>query len=370
MNNNVIGKGIDVLKTEVKTKHRFFFLKMVSEPITRYWLGLNESGPKFPDTPHLAVYFGSTRAEDIRKRVNDGKAFSEQDIKDWLKDNEGGTNWEDLRNFFLACERDHEEVVIVVFTSDQVFFLEPDGAGIRDLETRELKEHLEYLKRLSRDDRRVLYGKEDFQKPKVCKVRGFKYKYKWDTPFVLATSNAYRGLNQRTFREYKCVGHRDAISHCLELDFKKPENGEELLIHLGPVELETLVFLNFHERGFHVPANRGSTIPDVDIVVKSPNTDLWNDDLFSRVIHRNNRSLFQVKIEAKRSDYRDLKKKLPDANLITLTHPKDRTKGWLGPDWLLRLMSEAERCRERLETELEWLGLNEDEWRKLHSATK
>jgi len=61
-------------------------------------------------------------------------------------------------------------------------------------------------------------------------------------------------------------GAIQAIKHCLNEQIGKPENASELMSFLSPYELETLVFLILKNACLFVPAWRGGTQKDIDII--------------------------------------------------------------------------------------------------------
>ena len=106
----------------------FYFLKFPNADISRYWTSANNPTGK----ACVAVYFGDTKATEIRDRIFSKMPRSEN--VSWLnsKLETKHSRWNDLEAFFAACEQTRENNLFVVFHQDEVLFLKPTSK-IEDL---------------------------------------------------------------------------------------------------------------------------------------------------------------------------------------------------------------------------------------------
>ena len=309
---------------------RFFFLKFPSEEVADYWVnGDNPTGKRC-----VAVYFGSKNAEERRS--------------EWKSNRLGGSERQGgLDDFFSACETSHEDTVFVVFLHDDVAFLRPTSK-IQDLSEDWRRSYNATWGRTVHD------GKEEF--PKICETEEVKRTPRWKLPYVLATSNADQGLNRRTCTRYSKTFHLNALRRVFNQQIERPTDARILLENLGPIELETLVFLNLHHRGIFSPANRGSTIKGVDILAYTENRDHVGIPELSPVTFKKSPTRFQIKhtvatIPANDDDY---------DYLVALEAPS--SPKLLDGGWVMRATSTQDDCYQWLKNTLSWTGWSSEEW--------
>ena len=328
----------------------FYFLKFPSAAISEYW-----TSPKNPTGKAcVAVYFGDTNASEIRGRVFSKIPRSENVSWLNLKLNSNHAGWNGLEAFFTACEQIPENNLFVVFHQEEVLFLKP-VSKIEDLSE---DARNEYIKRWGG-------GHHSPPWPKICYVdevfpRGDNKRYvRWELPFVLATSNANQSFNRGTCRRYTQVFHLNALWSLFGKTVSSPKEAKDVLHNLGPIELETLLFLNLHHRGHFCPANRGSTIPDVDIVVENRATALIEDHGLDQVKFDKVATTFQVKHDVD---------SIPDNGVdyvVALrgpSHPKLRDARWL-----MKATATNEKCFRWVRNALWWTGWSSQTWEAIQS---
>src|SRR6266480_1499158 len=309
-------------------EQRFYFLKFPDDDIADYWTsGNNPTGEKC-----VAVYFGDAKAQEIREKTVADKLE--------LGQRRGGLN-----TFFTACELAPGQTAFVVFQDEHVRFLKPKSE-VQDLSDAWRNE---YNKRWTRQAQ--VDGKEQY--PKVCYTIEMKHLVRWQLPYVLATSDADQSLNRVTCRQYSKPCHLNALKRVFGQALPRPNDARSLLENLGPIELETLVFLIFHHRGLFCPANRGSTIKNVDILVYHWDRPSGDFPGLGPVRFNEQATMFQVKHGSasvpKNIDY-----------LVTLHGPSDPKV--LDGEWLMRATTTNDDCFQWLKNALSWTGWSGAVW--------
>jgi len=183
-----------------------------------------------------------------------------------------------------------------------------------------------------------------------------------EAPYILATMKTNQAFSRDTFRridEKKYGGNIAAIKYLIgELnDFKI-----DPLKTLSSVQLETLVAKIFEKNGAFIPAWRGGTLKDIDIIAKFEGN--IPDNLFIKKIQEKNINI-QVKIKLNdENNVNDLKKFLKKPNNFLITgddEPIDKLKDYaedkqyLTSKWIKKQIYSYDEIKKWYEKCIEWL---------------
>ncbi len=292
----------------------------------------------------VAVYYGKTTTSMVNNWIKDEeeKKITISKIHEEMIKNNGGTNYDNLKTFFNACkEKQWPTTRFLVFDKETILILQPISV-VNDLNENQLSEYLEK------------FSKRELQKPKYARCKFIKKVERKNAPSLLATMTSDQSFNRNTCKEIKGQ-HKDAINFCLDKDkkIKKIKNAIELLDYLSPVQFETLVFLNFHERDYHCHAHRGSTTVGFDFIVKK--TDSLKE------VEEEDSMIDELKatIEVK---HKTIKAPTQADYTVALRFRGPENEKILDGKWLLKKTFDNDKCFTWLMNELEWIGLNKEEW--------
>lgn len=183
-----------------------------------------------------------------------------------------------------------------------------------------------------------------------------------EAPYILATMKTNQAFSRDTFRridEKKYGGNIAAIKSLIgELnDFKI-----DPLKTLSSVQLETLVAKIFEKNGAFIPAWRGGTLKDTDIIAKFEGN--IPDNLLIKKIQEKNINI-QVKIKLNdENNVNDLKKFLKKPNNFLITgddEPIDKLKDYvedkkyLTSKWIKKQIYSYDEIKKWYEKCIEWL---------------
>ena len=263
---------------------KYLYLKLGnSNCLAEYWL----SGSNVLRERAVAVYFWQTKAETIKDvvgKVDRGEITERKAIENLEKEIEPYKNkkeeklikpshFSQLREFFNAKK---DNAKFIIFGDKNIYICEPKGE-IEDLSEDKCKKYDEEIREFlkNRFPKRwnefykamKIYENEIPQHiPKVVEVEKIETKGVRETPHILATLRCNQYYNRSTCREITDFGAVQAIKYCLKGKIEEPKNAKDLLNFLSPYELETLLFLVLKNRGLFVPAWRGGTLKDIDII--------------------------------------------------------------------------------------------------------
>jgi hypothetical protein len=194
----------------------------------------------------------------------------------------------------------------------------------------------------------------DIEIIETCKIE--------EAPYILATMKTNQAFSRNTFRiinEKKYEGNIAAIKSLIaELnDFKI-----DPLKTLSSVQLETLIVKIFEKNGAFIPAWRGSTLKDIDIIAKFEGN--IPDNLLIKKIQEKNINI-QVKIKLNdENNVNDLKKFLKKPNNFLITgddEPIDKLKDYvedkqyLTSKWIKKQIYSYDEIKKWYEKCIEWL---------------
>lgn len=185
-----------------------------------------------------------------------------------------------------------------------------------------------------------------------------------EAPYILATMKTNQAFSRNTFRridEKKYEGNIAAIKSLIgELnDFKI-----DPLKTLSSVQLETLIVKIFEKNGAFIPAWRGGTLKDIDIIAKFEGN--IPDDLLIKKIQEKDKDInIQVKIKLNdENNVNDLKKFLKKPNNFLITgddEPIDKLKDYaedkqyLTSKWIKKQIYNYEEIKNWYEECIKWL---------------
>lgn len=271
---------------------KFLYLKLGGgNCLAEYWL----SKDNLYKSPVAAIYFGPVKAEEYRELVRIPKKEKEtrkekyEDLCEkygMKRPKNPFFRLNQVRGFIEAGETTRKKGVqrtkFVTIGLGTVYIYEPES----DVFDMKQKEYAEYDNGLSKLSRR--YGKKhpelrariDGSKikdpkgrirhiPKCMYVRLLATPKIGGVPHVLATLPCNQYFTRGTCREIDDWGVIQAVKHCLgrQIDTLELSKSPEKLVELlSPYELETLVFLILRNEGLFVPAWRGGTQKDIDII--------------------------------------------------------------------------------------------------------
>jgi len=185
-----------------------------------------------------------------------------------------------------------------------------------------------------------------------------------EAPYILATMKTNQAFSRDTFRridEKKYGGNIAAIKYLIgELnDFKI-----DPLKTLSSVQLETLIAKIFEKNGAFIPAWRGGTLKDIDIIAKFEGN--IPDNLLIKKIQEKDKDInIQVKIKLNdENNVNDLKEFLEKPNTFLITgddEPIDKLKDYaedkqyLTSKWIKKQIYSYDEIKKWYEKCIEWL---------------
>jgi hypothetical protein len=273
---------------------KFLYLKLGdSNCLADYWLSKDNVYKRSV----VAIYFGPIKANEYRKiiRISDKETRrkKEEYVKLYKNHNTGDSDkarrralfqLNQIEEFFEAGENAQEKRVqkatFVTIAYGKVYIYEPESR-VLDMRKEKYEEYDASLREWSREHpelrARINGMKIKLEKskgeirhiPKIMHVRVLESLRVARVPHVLATLPCNQYFTRGTCREIHDWGVIQAIKHCLgrKIDtLKLSESPYKLMELLSPYELETLVFLILRSEGLFVPAWRGGTQKDIDII--------------------------------------------------------------------------------------------------------
>jgi hypothetical protein len=110
--------------------------------------------------------------------------------------------------------------------------------------------------------------------PKTIKSRLVKIIRGADVPEIFSTINANQSYNRKTIELFR-KEEKSISTYLINEEIGKMKiSNKEKLNYLSPIQFETLIFLIFHHHNFFVTTFRGGTRKDIDLMVKSYDSDV------------------------------------------------------------------------------------------------
>lgn len=245
-------------------KVKFLYLKLGrGNCLAEYWLSKNNVFKK----PAAAIYFRDITAEKCRELLH----MSEKEIKErhgWVPDVNAIDEF--IKAGDNAGKTGVQRTMFVTIGRGRVYIYEPEG-HVFDMPDKKYKEYDDDLSKEDITAEKVRHEGEIKNIPKIMYVKNVKTDEVKNVPHVLATLPCNQYYSRHTCREINDWGAIQAIKYCLKQQVDTPENVHELMRLLSPYELETLVFLILRNAGLFVPAWRGGTQKDIDIIGRNLN---------------------------------------------------------------------------------------------------
>jgi len=332
---------------------KFFYLKLGNgNCLAEYWLNLEEKIPNVLNGPAAAIYFGTITTEKITPLIDKPYEEAKEQFKLLTESRDkpkGNRDFKAVKDFFTAGynagKTENGETKFVTISRGIVYIYEPKD-GVSDMPEGKYDAYDDDLDKLAEAEKnkavaekiegmKVERKRQDGPKhiPKIMPVKNVKEYEVKDVPHVLASLSCNQYYSQGTCRKINDWGAIQAIKHVLCQ--KKIIVSEDKLIELlSPYELETLVFLILKNEGLFVPAWRGGTQKDIDIIARN----LTNNEIrISKIIFEPKESkTFQVKKDIEK----DIRGKIPPevrANFLVIANSKQklfRNKKNLDDQWL------------------------------------
>ena len=313
--------------------NKFFYLKLGrGNCLAEYWL----KGPNVVDGSAAAIYFRKITAKQI---VELSKLSDEEEAKKRFKELTGNQDFKAVKDFIMAGDNagktENGEIKFITLLGRNIVYIYEPEDHVFDMPEDKYKEYDNYLSRRGITAEKVRPKSEIENIPKLMPVKNVKKYEVKDVPHVLATLPCNQYYSRGTCREIKKDrdwGVIQAIEYILSgQKIVMPEEDYHKLIELlSPYELETLVFLILKNEGLFVPAWRGGTQKDIDIITRN----LTNNEIrISKIIFKPKESkTFQVK--------KDIRGKTPPkvhADFLVIANSKQklfRKKKNLDDQWL------------------------------------
>jgi hypothetical protein len=342
---------------------KFLYLKLgFGNCLAEYWLNKDNVVKNIFKRPVAAIYFGPVKAEEYRKIIHisdkEKKRKKEEYVKLCTKHKMGKKDkarkkalfqLNQIKEFFEAGEnvgkKGVQRTTFVTIARDTVYIYEPESC-VRDMEKYKYDRYDNDLSKLSKkypalkrliDKTKVRPDGptgEIKNKPKYIHVKIVRKCKVEKLPHVLATLPCNQYYTRGTCREIKRKDHWgaiQAIKNCLGKQIEHPDT-HKLMDLLSPYELETLVFLILRNKNLFVPAWRGGTQKDIDII--------------GRNLHGYEIKISPVTFKPKGQEKADLtfqvkKGKVEKgaefvANWVVATDYKEENGKILGAKWLLK----------------------------------
>ncbi len=324
--------------------NKFFYLKLgCGNCLADYWLKRDEA----------AIYFGKITTEKVRELIGMPEEEAKKQFKPLTISRDqpkGNQDFKAVKDFITAGDNagkiENWETKFITISRGIVYIYEPED-GVSDMSEDKYNEYDKDLDDLSQADtaekkniKEMKIGSEIKHIPKIMSVKhcnGYNNGYDIaEVPHVLATLPCNQRYTRGTCREIdakKDWGGIQAIKHVLGQ--KKIIVSEDKLFELlSPYELETLAFLILKNEGLFVPAWRGGTQKDIDIIARN----LTNKEIrISKILFEpNGGKTFQVKKDIEK----DIRGKIPPkvhADFLVIANSKQklfRKKKNLDDQWL------------------------------------
>lgn len=249
--------------------NKFFYLKLGrGNCLAEYWLKRDEA----------AIYFGKITTEKVRELLD----MPEEEAKEQFKQltisrdqPKGNQDFKAVKDFITAGDNagkiENWETKFITISRGIVYIYEPED-GVSDMSEDEYEEYDDDLSKRGITAEKVRPEIEIENIPKVMPVKNVKKYEVKDVPHVLASLPCNQHYSRGTCRKINDWGAIQAIKHCLKLQIDTPKNAHDLMGLLSSYELETLVFLILKNAGLFVPAWRGGTQKDIDIIARNLKT--------------------------------------------------------------------------------------------------
>ncbi len=278
--------------------------------------------------------------------------FSHNSKKDFLSDKKGLSN--DSRNFVRTFNENNEKSRIVSIGTkksngkriDYLYIYEKDG------ELAEYKSNSTQYK-----------VNPAHYKTIPDNVIGFPIKILYEepivkVPLVLATIKSNQYLSRGTFKELwkkpsnddpdstfnSYFGNRKAIDYLVSKKIVKVDNFEQYLECLASIEFETLIAKLKEEQGFFVPAYKGGSFKDYDILCKKQNEEEY----------------IQAKLNLSKDTFKDYKD-IKDLNIYCVHTEVDKTQYSNIFDYqhIQKLLAKCPNTKKWLDCSLDWVRIKE-----------
>lgn len=303
----------------------YYYLKIgPGNILAQYWL----SEDNVISGPAACIYFGPESIADIKS----GKHVDEN-----------------IMAFYELCtDGKRSKVRFLTIYNGELILSKPIGEAF-DLSDEEMHQYDDDMAKigLKRGDISYYAFRKDGDHENVIKVAKVSLVYKAplsEVPNVIATISCNQRYTRNTLTEIKDKGNIIALDILLNKESDTPiVDASDLLELLGPYQLETLLFLTLLNHGLHVPAWRGGTLKEIDLV--ATNRQEKAIELSPIVFETNNPVTFQIKRR------RVLPKSKIDWNVgIGLSG-----ENVLGAEWLLKHALSTKITKEWLINSLDWV---------------
>ena len=254
---------------------KFLYLKLGrGNCLADYWLSKDNVFKK----PAVAIYFGKITTRECRKLIS----MSEEELNSFFKHKRGpdipkkSDFLNQIKPFIEAGDNRKAKFVTIARVKPRnrrrIYIYEPESQ-VDDMPKNRYKEYDDHLSKRGITTEKTEYktkkGELKHNVPKIMFVKILVNKDIEKVPHVLATLPCSQYFTRATCREIdptKYWGAVQAIKRCLKQQIEPIDNAQKLMKLLSPYELETLMFLILKNEGLHVPAWRGGTLKDIDII--------------------------------------------------------------------------------------------------------
>ena len=335
-------------------KEVFIFLKLGSgNCLADYWLSYDN----VLGFPAAVIYFGIPTAEDIKElyeyynKIHDLRVKWKNEGKIKNKNNKKNNDYDYLiknREQIVAFYGVYKEKGYFITVTPHKIYIYEAVDDIQNLEEDLFEEYNEDLNKRKIKKWKIEKNKETKtwnHIPKYMRVNIIKeIENRESIPYILRSLHSNRGYNKKTCVKIVDKGIIEAIKYAWLKIKAKPKNEIELLELLSPIEFETLIFLILTEAGLHVPAWRGATLKDVDIIAK--NLSSQEIKLTPVILKPGDVKSFQVK---RKKDYNERVKNVDF--VVTLSSER-----YLTARWVIEQVKKYPRVKEWLKNSLWWVS--------------
>jgi len=344
---------------------KFFYLKLgEGNCLAKYWLNpKGEHNLCKEEYEHAAaIYFGTITTEKITSLI-DMHEDNEKGAKRQFRELTENRDFKAVKDFFTAGynagKTENGETKFITISRGIVYICEPED-GVSDTPEDKYDAYNDDLDELVKAEKNKAVAKkiegmkverkgQDGPKhiPKIRPVKNVKEYEVKDVPHVLASLSCNQYYSQGTCRKINDWGAIQAIKHCLKLQMDTPKNAHDLMSLLSPYELETLVFLILKNAGLFVPAWRGGTQKDIDIIAR--NSEHSTISLPPVTVESNKSVSFQVKRKT-------VEKHSKIANwTVALSGDDDKNKILDANNWLLKSIKSQPDTKKWFLESLKWV---------------
>ncbi|MHA1131765.1 MAG: hypothetical protein ACTSQI_14245 [Candidatus Helarchaeota archaeon] len=244
---------------------KFLYVNLgTSNSLVKYWLQLDGERNLY-GKPAAVIFFGKVTTAECKELIH----LSKEEInKKHIHSNHipSYKNLQDqIKHFIEAADTRNTKFITLATNLNRIFIYEPISE-VFDMPADKFDEYDSDLKRLGISSEKPI---EDIAIPKIVFVNIIRTKKLGAIPYVLRTLQTNNYLTKGTCRQIdfeKNQGAIQAIKMLCDEEVTVPRSIDQLFNLLGPVQLETLVFLILINAGLFSPARRGGTLAKIDII--------------------------------------------------------------------------------------------------------